>query len=83
MLENVFSKLYHQTANSVDLDEVAHYEPPHLDQLYLQIQIYLFWHFKGRFLLFQVYCNFANSFFKLSVSTFNKEISKFQQKVQI
>ena len=38
--------------------------------------------FKGRFLLFQVYSNFANLFFKLSVSTFYKEISKFQQKVQ-
>ena len=37
---------------------------------------------KGRFLLFQVYCNFANLFFKLSVSTFYKEIRKFQQKVQ-
>ena len=38
--------------------------------------------FKGRFLLFQVYRNFANLFFKLSVSTCYKEISKFQQKVQ-
>ena len=38
--------------------------------------------FKGRFLLFQVYPNFAYLFFKLSVSTFHKEISKFQQKVQ-
>ena len=38
--------------------------------------------FKGRFLLFQVYRNFADLFFKLSVSTFYKEISKFQQKVQ-
>ena len=37
---------------------------------------------KGRFLLFQVYRNFANLFFKLSLSTFYKEISKFQQKVQ-
>ena len=37
---------------------------------------------KGRFLLFQVYRNFANLFFKLSVSSFYKEISKFQQKVQ-
>ena len=37
---------------------------------------------KGRFLLFQVYRNFANLFFKLSVSTFYKQISKFQQKVQ-
>ena len=34
--------------------------------------------FKGRSLLFQVYCNFANLFFKLSVSTFYKEIRKFQ-----
>ena len=37
---------------------------------------------KGRFLLFQVYRNFANLFFKLSVGTFYKEISKFQRKVQ-
>ena len=37
---------------------------------------------KGRFLLFQVYRNFANLFFKLSVRTFYEEISKFQQKVQ-
>ena len=37
---------------------------------------------KGRSLLFQVYRNFANLFFKLSVSTFYKEISKFQHKVQ-
>ena len=34
---------------------------------------------KGRFLLFQVCRNFANLFFKLLVSTFYKEISKFQQ----
>ena len=37
---------------------------------------------KGRLLLFQVFCNFAYLFFKLSVSIFYKEISKFQQKVQ-
>ena len=37
---------------------------------------------KGRFLLFQVYRNFANLFSKLSVSTFYKLISKFQQIVQ-
>ena len=37
---------------------------------------------KGRFLLFQVYRNFANLFSQLSVSTFYKEKSKFQQKVQ-
>ena len=36
---------------------------------------------KDRFLLFQLYRNFANLFFKLSVSIFYKEISKFQQKV--
>ena len=36
--------------------------------------------FKGRFLLFQLYRIFANLFFKLSVSTFYNEISKFQQK---
>ena len=38
--------------------------------------------FKGRFLLFQVYRNFATLFSELLVSTFYKEISKFQQKVQ-
>ena len=38
--------------------------------------------FKGRFLLFQVYRSFAYIFSKLSVSTFHKEINKFQQKVQ-
>ena len=37
---------------------------------------------KGRFLLFQVYRNFDNLFFRLSTSTFYKEISKFQQKLQ-
>ena len=37
---------------------------------------------KGRFLLFQVYRNFANLFSKLSVSTFYKVISKFQQTMQ-
>ena len=37
---------------------------------------------KGRFLLFQVYRNFANLIFRLSVSTFYKQISKFQQTVQ-
>ena len=37
-------------------------------------------YFKGRFLLFQVYSNFANFFSKLSVSTFYKVISKFQHK---
>ena len=40
------------------------------------------WSFKGRFLLFQVCRNFANLTLKLSVSTFYKQISKFQQKVQ-
>ena len=34
------SKLYHmERANSVDLDEVAHYEPPHQDLCCLQIQL--------------------------------------------
>ena len=37
--------------------------------------------FKGRFLLFQVYRNFANLYFRLSVSSFYKEI-KFQQKLR-
>ena len=40
------SKLYHiensktRGANSVDLDEVAHYEPPHQDLRCLQIQLF-------------------------------------------
>ena len=38
------SKLYHiensKRANSVDLDEVAHYEPPHQDLCCLQIQLF-------------------------------------------
>ena len=38
--------------------------------------------FKGRFLLFQVHHDFANLFFKLSISTFYKDVSKFQQKEQ-
>ena len=29
-------------ANSVDLDEVAHYEPPHQDLLCLQLQLFSF-----------------------------------------
>ena len=37
---------------------------------------------KGRLLLFQLYRNFANLFFKLSVSTFYKERSKFQQRLK-
>ena len=39
--------------------------------------------FKGRFLEFRIYHNFANLFSKLSESTISKEISKFQLKVQI
>ena len=31
-----------KTANSIDPDEVAHYEPPHLDLCYWQIQLLLF-----------------------------------------
>ena len=34
--------------------------------------------FKGRFLMFRRYHNFANLFFKLLESTCYKEISKFQ-----
>ena len=37
---------------------------------------------KGRFLLLQVYGKFASLCSKLSVSTFYKVISKFQQKLQ-
>ena len=47
-----------------------------------QCQINTFLILKGRFLLFQVYRNFADLFSKLSVRTFYKVISKFQQKVQ-
>ena len=41
----MLSKLYHiehskTRANCVDLDEVAHYEPPHLDLRCLQIQLF-------------------------------------------
>ena len=46
------------------------------------LQFMLWLTLKGRFLLFQVYHNFANLFSKLSVSTLYKVISKFQQKVQ-
>ena len=38
--------------------------------------------FKGRFLLFRMYHNFAYLFSKVSESNFKKEISKFQLKVQ-
>ena len=43
--KNIKSKLYHIAirdwrANSVDLDEVAHYEPPHQDLHCLQIQLF-------------------------------------------
>ena len=39
--ENVKSKLYYiENSNSVDLDEVAHYEPPHQDLHCLQIQLF-------------------------------------------
>ena len=33
-------------ANSIDLDEVAHYEPPHQDLCCLQIQLFSFLVFK-------------------------------------
>ena len=39
----VFQAIYEDLrVNSVDLDEVAHYEPPHLDLCCLQIQIFYF-----------------------------------------
>ena len=43
--KNVKSLLFHiensdWRANSVDLDEVAHYEPPHQDLCCLQIQLF-------------------------------------------
>ena len=37
-------------------------------------------HFKGRFLKFRLYHNFANLFYKLSASTFYKQMSKLQSK---
>ena len=44
--KNFSSKLYReikdQRANSVDLDEVAHYEPPHLDLHSLLFQLLSF-----------------------------------------
>ena len=40
-LKNVKSSLYYiERADSVDLDEVAHNEPPHQDLLCLQIQLF-------------------------------------------
>ena len=40
--KNVKSKLYHiENPNSIDLNEVAHYEPPHQDLGCLQIQLFL------------------------------------------
>ena len=53
-----------------------------IKKLILNVDTHIAELIKGRFLLFQVYRNLANLFFKLSVSTFYKEISKFQQKVQ-
>ena len=49
--KNVKFKLYHienskTRANSVDLDEVAHYEPPHQDLRCLQIQLFRLWYSK-------------------------------------
>ena len=42
IFKNVKSKLDHiENSNSVDLDEVAHYEPPHQDLHCLQIQLFL------------------------------------------
>ena len=34
-------------ADSVDLDEVAHDEPPHQDIRYLQIQLFHLWYLKN------------------------------------
>ena len=53
-----------------------------LNQLLQSSKIAAIIFLKRRFLLFQVYRNFANLFSKLYVSTFYKLISKFQQKVQ-
>ena len=44
------------------------------------IQVFVFTtdhHLKGRFLYFRMYHNFANLFFKLSESTFYKEMNTF------
>ena len=54
----------------------------YLRSRYCNILLPVCFKFKGRFLLFQVYRNFANLVSKLFVSPFYKVISKFQQKVQ-
>ena len=39
--KNVKSKVYHtKNSDSVDLAEVAHYEPPHQDLRFLKIQLF-------------------------------------------
>ena len=53
---------------------MAHHESPHLDLHTGCLSL----NFKGRFLEFRMYHNFANLFSKLSENTFYKEISKFQ-----
>ena len=65
-------------ANSVDIDEVAHYEPSHQDLRCLRIQLFSALAVKGRFLKFRRYHNFANLFSESSETTLYKEISKFQ-----
>ena len=71
----IFEKLTSENNETLTNDVVSFEQPgPDLLAFYLSC---LFM-FKGRFLLFQVYNNFANLFSKLSVSTFYKEVSKFQ-----
>ena len=43
--KNLSSKLYHRMSNSVDPDELAQYDPSHLDLLCLQIHLFLFLRF--------------------------------------
>ena len=46
-LKNVKSKLYHietSKANSVDLDEVAHFEPPHQDYAVCRFRYFRLWY---------------------------------------
>ena len=47
ILALLYRKLRHKRANSVDSDEVAHYELPHLDLGCLQGQLVLFLGFLG------------------------------------
>ena len=43
-----YGELKDQRANSVDPDEVAHYDPPHLNLRCLQLQLFSVLHFTGK-----------------------------------